>query len=132
MARRLIDANDLIDFANNQKDKVISANDISRFPTALVFTHMPTWHFVYKDKDNLPEPYRDCVVLRYTDDYSNLYGKEVTSRYQLEALILYRADREDDETGEWVGEGWSDSNEEFYPDEEIYAWKYLNLPEDLE
>lgn len=127
MAKRLIDANALIEYANNQKDKSITANDIARFPTA----YDNNWHFVYKDKDDLPQAYKDCIVLRYSDDYADLYGKQVTSIYKLEILSLFRADREDDETSEWVGEGWSDSNEEFYPDEEIYAWKYIDLPEEL-
>lgn len=32
---RLIDADELMDYCNNQKDKTIDANDIARFPTVV-------------------------------------------------------------------------------------------------
>jgi len=51
---RPIDADALMDYCNNQKDKTIDANDIARFPTAFgwisVKDHMPergTLCFVY-------------------------------------------------------------------------------------
>ena len=47
---RPIDADALMDYCNNQKDKTIDANDIARFPTAV------GWISV---KDELPEEHAD-------------------------------------------------------------------------
>ena len=49
MRARYIDANALIDYANNQIDQTITANDIARFPTAIDVK----WH--YPSKGELPE-----------------------------------------------------------------------------
>ena len=50
---RLIDANALMEYCNNLKDKTIGANDIARFPTAV------GWISV---KDRLPEIGAKCLV----------------------------------------------------------------------
>lgn len=50
---RLIDADALMDYCNNQKSKTIDANDISRFPTAIGWTSV---------KDRLPEDEDDVLV----------------------------------------------------------------------
>lgn len=52
---RLIDADELMDYCNNQKDKTIDANDIARFPTVVGWisvndrlpaeTHSIFWRF---------------------------------------------------------------------------------------
>ncbi len=52
---RLIDADALINYCNNLKDKTIDANDIARFPTAV------GWISV---KDRLPEKYGHYLVIR--------------------------------------------------------------------
>ena len=56
MSARYIDANALIDYANNQIDKTITANDIARFPTAIDIK----WH--YPSKGELPEDDRLVVI----------------------------------------------------------------------
>lgn len=50
---RLIDADALMDYCNNQKSKTIDANDIARFPTAVGWTSV---------KDRLPEDEEDVLV----------------------------------------------------------------------
>ena len=40
---RLIDANALMDYCNNLKDKTIDANDIARFPTAIGWINNYEW-----------------------------------------------------------------------------------------
>lgn len=50
---RLIDADALMEYCNNLKDKTIDANDIARFPTAV------GWISV---KDGLPEDEGDVLV----------------------------------------------------------------------
>ena len=50
---RSIDADALMDYCNNQKDKTIDANDIARFPT------IGGWISV---KDRLPEDEGDVLV----------------------------------------------------------------------
>lgn len=50
---RMIDANALMDYCNNLKDKTIDANDIARFPSAV------GWISV---KDRLPEDEGDVIV----------------------------------------------------------------------
>ena len=43
MQVRLIDANALMDYCNNLKDKTIDANDIARFPTAVGLINNYEW-----------------------------------------------------------------------------------------
>ena len=51
--QKLIDANALMEYCNNLKDKTIDANDIARFPSAV------GWISV---KDRLPEDEGDVIV----------------------------------------------------------------------
>ena len=95
---RLIDADALMDFCNNLKNKTIGANDIARFPTAV------GWISV---KDRLPEQYEktfrgilarngeEIVKTRIVSDevlvsYLNKYGRRKIG-------ISYMLD------GEWSG-----------------------------
>lgn len=50
---RLIDADALMNYCNNQKDKTIDANDIARFPTT------SCWISV---KDRLPDTYKAVIT----------------------------------------------------------------------
>ena len=61
MKKRLIDANALMEYCNNQKDRTIDANDIARFPTAV------SWISV---KDAIPDEYADVlIVCHYRKNY---------------------------------------------------------------
>lgn len=60
---RMIDADALMDYCNNQKDKTIDANDIARFPTAVGWTSV---------KDRLPEEHPSM--------FYQLYGTEKWNR----------------------------------------------------
>lgn len=55
---RLIDADALMDYCNNQKSKTIDANDIARFPTAVGWTSV---------KDRLPEPEEKVLIWTKTE-----------------------------------------------------------------
>ena len=63
---RLIDANALMEYCNNLKDKTIDANDIARFPTAV------GWISV---KDRMPEIRR--AVLGRSPQYNNIWAVTV-------------------------------------------------------
>lgn len=78
---RLIDANALMDYCNNQKDKTIDANDIARFPT------VGDWISV---KDRLPET-NDEVLTTY------LYEDKPGKRYVESASYFDDGDGE----GHW-------------------------------
>lgn len=67
MKPRLINANALMEYCQNQMDKKIDCNDIARFPT------YPTdeWHYV-KDGD-LPKDEKDVQVLYQDYNKINLY-----------------------------------------------------------
>ena len=53
---RPIDADALMDYCNNQKDKTIDANDIARFPTAI------GWISV---KEGMPPKNQDVIIYGY-------------------------------------------------------------------
>lgn len=72
---RLIDADALMDYCNNLKDKTIDANDIARFPTIGGWTSV---------KDRMPEKHGHYLVIRdngymSVDTYSRSshWGKDV-------------------------------------------------------
>lgn len=50
---RLIDANALLEYCNNQKHKIVDANDIARFPTAVGWVSV---------NDRLPDKSGDVLV----------------------------------------------------------------------
>ena len=63
---RLIDANALMDYCNNLKDKTIDANDIARFQTAV------GWISV---KDRMPELCTSVLCYAEPKDFFNEAGK---------------------------------------------------------
>ena len=67
---RLIDANALMEYCNNLKDKTIDANDIARFPTAM------GWISV---KDRLPES-NEAVLVAVLDKEGYFY-RAIAVRY---------------------------------------------------
>ena len=83
---RMIDADALMEYCNNQKDKTIDANDIARFPTigGWISTNdrMPE-----KDKDVLVWLYGDYCIGRYDQDPDNLQ-----MRWKFESFNLYEDD----------------------------------------
>jgi hypothetical protein len=103
---RLIDADVLMEYCNNQKDKTIDANDIARFPT------VGGWISV---KDRVPESGKHVLA---TCEIKSLYGYK--NRYVCEAFYAeeysipegkypedtdcYDYNEEDDEY--YLKEGW--------------------------
>ena len=72
MRMRLIDANALMEYCNNLKDKTVDANDIARFPTAV------GWISV---KDRLPEEHESIFYkLLGTPKWSNSMWKQESEK----------------------------------------------------
>ena len=72
MRMRLIDANALMEYCNNLKDKTVDANDIARFPTAV------GWISV---KDRLPEKHKSIFYkLLGTPKWSNSMWKQESEK----------------------------------------------------
>lgn len=110
---RLIDADELIKYTNNQKNKSISANDIAKFPTVID----TSWHT--SDKDNLPDKLQtECLCIYLTDDNSPT------------PIKLYLAENYDENKDETVLE-WTDYDNKVYNKEEVLAWRYAECPKEF-
>lgn len=73
---RYIDADKLIKFANNSKDKTIDANDIARFPTADVIEVVRCEDCVHCETRNNEEPYCHQHAMTVSGDYFCADGAE--------------------------------------------------------
>lgn len=108
---RLIDANALMEYCNNLKDKTIDANDIARFPTADVW---------YRLEEKLPAQHEKVLVAYYVqnDDDDRIYCMEIASL--------------DGEDWEWDNPDGHCFVMAFDHCSGIYAWTPLPEPPELE
>jgi len=59
---RLIDADELMNFCNNLRDKTIDANDIARFPTV---DAVPVRHGRWVKGELAPDSWQFCSICRF-------------------------------------------------------------------
>jgi hypothetical protein len=88
------------------------------------------WHYV-KDGD-LPKEYQKCYFI-----YSNSYGEDnkvIFSKYNINVLTGIYAFFLDEETGEETTDPcfYDDINDDEIGLEEVYAWKEIILPKEIE
>lgn len=121
MKPRLINANALMEYCQNQMDKKIDCNDIARFPT------YPTdeWHYV-KDGDLPNVETKNYTYIRRRKRYE----RQFTDYRVIKCFVLCL-----NEKGKTTaGVGYFDCNRKCFLDEaegKVYAWKEIELPETL-